>query len=379
MGANIDANITAVRLETGQILWSKMAGIQYNVWPSETIADHGKIAIRFEDGSYYCWDLNSGAQLWKSDISSWPWGVFGAYGTSSYGGNIIVGQYDGVAAYDWTTGKLSWLYQDKAQYPTESNYNGYNAFFSGSPLIADGKVYIINTEHTPTEPLTRGWSLHCINATSGDGIWKLSMGAIMANPVAVSDGYIVATSAYDGYTYFIGKGESETTVTAPDKAVTLGDSIMIKGAVTDQSPQQPGTPCVSDESMSAWMEYLNMQQAMPTNVTGVDVSLDVIDGNGNYRHIGDTTTDSSGTYSYMWQPDISGAYKVMATFKGTNSYGSSWAETAFGVIDGATPTPQPTQAPQSMVETYFMPAIVAIIASIFIVGAIIVLILKKHP
>ena len=379
MGANIDANITAVQLDTGRILWSKMAGIPYNVWPSETLADHGKIAIRFEDGSYYCWDMNTGQQLWKSEISSWPWGVFGAYGTSSWGGNIIVGQYDGVAAYNWTTGKLSWLYQDKADYPYESNYNGYNPFFSGSPLIADGKVYIINTEHTPTEPLTRGWALHCINATSGQGIWNLSMGAIMANPVAVSDGYIVATSAYDGMTYFIGRGESATTVTAPDKAVNLGDSIVIKGTVTDQSPGKPGTACVSDQSMSAWMEYLYMQTTMPTNIVGVNVSLDVIDGNGNHRHIGDTTTDASGTFSYMWQPDITGKYTVKATFAGTNGYGSSWAESAFGVVDSATITPMPTVQSTSAVELYFLPSVVAIILAIAIVGVVIILLLRRRP
>ena len=54
---------------------------------------------------------------------------------------------------------------------------------------------------------------------------------------------------------------------------------MIKGTVTDisagtkqdqQAARFPnGVPAVSDESQSAWMEYVYMQKPRPTNVTGV--------------------------------------------------------------------------------------------------------------
>jgi hypothetical protein len=380
IGANIDANMTAVQLDTGKVLWSGIAGVPYNVWPSETLADHGKLSIRFEDGRIYCWDLRSGQKLWTSEVSSWPWGVFGAYGTSSYGGNIIVGQYDGVAAYNWTTGKVSWLYQVAAKYPYESNYNGYYPFFSGSPWIADGKVYYCNSEHTPTEPLTRGWKLNCINATTGEGIWNITMGEIMSTPVAIAEGYLAASNAYDGYMYVFGKGQSATTVIAPDKALTLGDSVIIKGTVTDKSPAQPGTACVSDQSMSSWMEYLHMQTSMPTDVKGVTVILDVVDANGNYRNIGTAITDASGTFSYMWQPDIPGKYTVIATFSGTESYGSSWAETAIGVVDSPTATPEPLSQPLTASEMYFVPAIVGLFVLIIVVAIVLALLmLRKRP
>ena len=72
------------------------------------------------------------------------------------------------------------------------------------------------------------------------------------------------------------------------------------------------------------MEYVYEQQPMPTNATGVPVTITVIDSNGNYRQIGTTTTDSSGMYSFPWTPDIRGKYTVIATFAGTGSYyGSS--------------------------------------------------------
>ena len=47
----------------------------------------------------------------------------------------------------------------------------------------------------------------------------------------------------------------------------------------------------------------------------------------------------SGTYSYVWTPDISGKYTITATFIGDDSYGSSWAEAAVVVVEApVTPT-----------------------------------------
>jgi hypothetical protein len=206
------------------------------------------------------------------------------------------------------------------------------------------------------------------------------MGAIMSTPIAIAEGYLVASNAYDGYMYVIGKGQSTTAVTAPDKAITLGENLIIKGTVNDKSPAQPGTACVSDESMSSWMEYLHMQTSMPTDVKGVTVNLDVIDANGNYRNIGAATTDASGTFSYMWQPDIPGKYTVIATFSGTESYGSSFAETSFGVVDSSTSTPEPTNQTLTASEMYFIPLIAGLFVLIIVVAIVLALLmLRKRP
>jgi hypothetical protein len=376
IGANIDANITAVSLTNGNVVWSVMADVPYNVWPSETVADQGKVAVRFENGYIYCWDLSTGQKLWTSEVSSWPWGVFGAYGISSYGGNIIVGQYDGIAAYDWDTGKPSWLYKAPAEYPLESSYEGSYPFFSGSPWIADGKVYYYNTEHTPTQPITRGWKLHCVNATTGEGIWSIT-GSM--SPGAIADGYLVASNSYDGYMYVFGKGPSATTVTAPDTGIPFGTSIVIKGTVTDQSPAQKGTPCVSDDSMDAWMDYLHMQKSMPSNATGVEVTIDVVDANSNYRNIGTATSDLSGNFGLTWTPDIPGQYTVIATFAGSKSYGSSYSMTYFNVEEAPEAPSEPTPTPPSIADTYFMPMSIGVIVAIAVVAALLLLVLRKRP
>ena len=39
-----------------------------------------------------------------------------------------------------------------------------------------------------------------------------------------------------------------------------------------------------------------MQMPIPSDVVGVPVSIDAVDPNGNPVHIGDATSDMSGTY-----------------------------------------------------------------------------------
>ena len=149
---------------------------------------------------------------------------------------------------------------------------------------------------------------------------------------------------------------------------------MIKGTVTDQSPGAMDTPAISDESMPDWMGYIYMQKPVPADAKGVEVSLDVIDSNGNYRNIGTATTDMSGTFGLMWTPDIPGQYTVIATFAGSESYGSSYAQTYLGVVDALQPTAAPDPTPAPMTDTYVVGTGIAVIAAI---GVAVFLILRK--
>jgi hypothetical protein len=127
------------------------------------------------------------------------------------------------------------------------------------------------------------------------------------------------------------------------------------------------------------MEYVYEQQPMPTNATGVPVTLSVLDSNGNYRTIGTTTSNVYGTYSLTWTPDIPGNYTVIATFAGSNSYYGSSADTYFYAS-----APAPTASPYPVVnlpptEMYIAAAAVAMIVAIAIVGVLILTAVKKRP
>jgi hypothetical protein len=128
------------------------------------------------------------------------------------------------------------------------------------------------------------------------------------------------------------------------------------------------------------MSYVYQQQAMPTSFTGVPVSIDVLDSNGNYRNIGTTTTTSSGTYSLPWTPDIPGNYQVIATFHGNKGYYGSYSQTAFYVMNAPAATEEPTATPTSVADMYFVPAIAGLFVLIIVVLVLVALMmLRKRP
>jgi len=271
----------------------------------------------------------------------------------------------------------------------ETAWGNYPIFIT---TIADGKVYLETGEHSPNTPLYKGAKTRCVDAETGKELWTLLSwgGHHRREGYALADGYYVYTNHYDMQIYSIGKGPSATTVQAPLTQITAGESIIVQGKVTDISAgtkqAEPsarfpnGVPCVSDESMCAWMEYVYMQKPKPTDATGVEVKISAIDPNGNYIVLGTATSDASGLYSLVWTtPNVPGKYTVTATFAGTEGYYGSYAETAV-VVSEAAPTVAPTETPQSMADIYFVPAVIGIIAAIILVGAITtLLLLKKRP
>jgi hypothetical protein len=142
-----------------------------------------------------------------------------------------------------------------------------------------------------------------------------------------------------------------------------------------------GLPCVSDASMTQFMEAVYEQQPMPTNMTGVPVTLSVLDSNGNNRVIGTTTTNAQGTYGFTWTPDITGNYTVYATFAGTQSYyGSSASTYLYATSPAATAAPTATPLSGLASNSTLMYGVVAIVIVIIIIGAAIMLMLsRKRP
>ena len=395
-GIRLGYRLIGVSLTTGKVLYNlTYADEPYNAdqlpySQSCHVGNNGKLAILMRKGFYNIHNDLTGALLYKTDVGNYPWDEpgFSAYTQASAYGMIYRLGYGGVYAYDWQTGKEVWKYSAIAFSPYETPYtneNGTTVYsFNGANLVADGKIYVQNTEHTPTQPITRGWGIHCLNATTGELLWKI-MGSM--RPAAVADGYLAASDSYDGYLYVFGKGISKTTVEAPMTSIAKGTGIMIKGTVLDMSPAQPNTPCVSKDSMTTQMQYLHKQQPIDglwhnETINGVPVSIDAVDPNGNYIHIGDVVSDGyTGSFGYTWLPENAGQYTVTATFKGDDSYGSSFATTYASMNEptAASPTPTTTSlaniATTTDLMTYITVAAIAIIIAIAIVG---VLLLRKR-
>ncbi len=321
--------------------------------------------------------LKNGNKLWgPTDLPNVsPFSTLGANAIVA-DGQIYIWLYGGdVYSYNIITGALNWEYHTPAA-GKESPY-GHNSLWTftvGS--IADGKLFVPEG-HMYSPPLYHGAQQLALNLTTGEVVWSIDAFDVTSGP-AISDGIMTTLNAYDNQIYAYGKGPTKLTVTAPDAAYPLGTPMIVRGTVTDisaGSQQQAvaanfpnGLPCISDESMSDWMEYVYMQQPKPTNATGVKVTISVLDPNGNLYDVGTATSTTEGTFGLMFDPPVPGDYTIYATFVGSESYYSSSAATYMHVTEAPTATPEPTPVPQAPVETYFTASTIAIIVAIAIVG-----------
>jgi hypothetical protein len=343
-----------------------------------------------EELTYYAFDLNTGKYMWKSEIPHPYLDTYSISATIAYDKVYSVGQSGKLHCWDVTNGKLLWMYNATDPY---SEFLWGNEWSQDILFINDGKVYMFHSEHSPVNPLFRGAPATCIDAEIGAEVWRvdgLFRKTDWGGGPIMGDSVIAMYNSYDQRVYAIGKGPSATTVSASPKFPVEGGKVMFEGSVTDISPGTQeyavtarfpnGVPAVSDASQGEWMKYVYAQFVRPSDITGVNVTLTVVDANGNYREIGKATSSSDGFYSLSWTPDIPGEYKVYASFDGSASYFGSHAETVFEVEQGA-PTPVPTDIPlTSTADMYFVPAVAGIIVAIIIGFALLALLLvRKRP
>jgi outer membrane protein assembly factor BamB len=344
-----------------------------------------------EERKYYGFSTDSGNYLWSTDDSEYYLQIYVATTSAIVDDKLYSSGASGVLyCYDIKTGDKLWEYHVTDTY---SEILWANDWWCKILFISDGKIYLGHEEHSPIDPRPRGAPFTCLNATTGDLIWRID-GAFRqthwGGHAVIGDSIIATQDTYDQRVYAIGKGPSATTLTASPKITVHGSSVIVEGTVTDISPGTEdyaltarfpnGVPAVADDSMSDWMLYLYKQFPRPTNATGVEVTLDAIDPNNNFVHIGTATSDSSGTFSFMWEPEVPGKYTVIATFAGSEAYYASYAQTAIGVEEAPEATPGPTPTPPSVAEQYFIPATVGMVVAIVAVGAILALLmLRKRP
>ncbi len=304
-------------------------------------------------------------------------------------GKLICGTMSGVIqAFDVTNGELVWTYNAVDPY---MQVLWSNNFPVGHLIATDGKLYLANNEHSVNQPLPRGGPFICLNATTGEEIFRadgLFRSTVWGGTAVIGDSIIATMDTYDQRVYAIGKGPSATTVSAPEAVQPLGTPILVKGMVADISPGTEeyartarfpnGVPAVSDANMSDWMLYVYKQFARPADVMGVEVVVSVLDPNNNIYEVGRTTSDSSGGFKLMFTPEVPGEYTVIATFDGSRAYWPSFAQTYLGVEEAPAATPEPTPTPESVADMYLVPGVIGIIIAIAVVGAIIVLMLRKR-
>ncbi len=116
-------------------------------------------------------------------------------------------------------------------------------------------------------------------------------------------------------------------------------------------------------------------------ITGVPVVLTAMAADGTVTDLGTTTTNGYyGDFGYTWTPPNEGQYRVIASFAGDESYGSSAASTTLSV--GPAATSAPTQSPSTASQVDYMPTLTGILAAVVvaIIVSVIALavVLRKH-
>ncbi len=318
---------------------------------------------------YVAYDLHTGMEKWVSDPLDYPWGQYIA---NSIGGVVVedkfyVGGMDGsLHCFDADNGQKLWSFSS-GNSGLETPYGAYP--MGSGPIVAGGVVYCGVGEHSPTNPLLRGGKLYALDANTGDKLWEMN-GWISVQ--AIADGYLLGYNLYDNRIYCIGKGPSAIEVSASPEVAIEGSSVLIKGMVTDQSSGQPNTPAISDADIGAYMAFVHQQQPCPEILNGVTVKLQAINANGETTDLGTVNSDGYGLFKKLWTPSATGEYTIVATFEGTNSYGSSYAASAIGI----SASPDSEQTTTSGPELMYIAAIALI--AILVLAIAVVLILRKR-
>ncbi len=400
IGWQVDAGYSA---EDGRQLWITNRTLTPFTRDSITKSGYGMYYyIEAATGKIRAYDINTGKLAWGPNQLTGhngnvpvpnAYNSIGGYQTEIANGTLYIMGFGGdIWAVDSKTGNELWYTSTNKLIGPSGSDTPYGVWplwvFSGGSIA--GGVYFLNIGHEYSPPLFRGAKQLAINITDGSLVWEIT-GFDVTNAATIVDGYVSVLNAYDNQIYTYGKGPSKITVTAPNIGVTTATPITIQGTITDiaagtaqdaQAANFPnGVPCVSDTSMNRWMEYVYMQQPIPTNTVGVPITISVLDSNGNYRTIGTTTSDTSGTFAMQWTPDITGEFTVYASFEGSESYWPSNAATHIFASDSPA-TPEPTQTQTATLATFndlmmfIVGATVAIIVAIAVVG---LLLLKKRP
>ncbi len=392
-GFNIEAGYSAT---TGQQLWivnrteTPFTRVDYCA-----VSNGIYVEVNQDTSAAVGYSVTTGTQLWNIVLPNTnPYDSTGGFENVVANGILYLYGFGGdIFAINMANGTIIW----QTSTTTISGAAGSNTPYGVWPLwtfglasLADGMLFVPEG-HEYSPPLFRGAQQLAINITNGKPVWTI-LAFDVTNPPAIAYGIMTTLNAYDNQIYAYGVGPSKTTVTAPAAGVTVGTPVTITGSVMDISAgsQQEavaanfpnGLPCVSDASMTQWMEYVYEQQPHPTNTTGVQVTLTAIDPNHNTVTLGTATTNILGDYGLSWTPpSVPGTYQIIATFSGTNSYYSSAAST-YCTVSAAAPTAASTAAPQSGLATMsaltygIVAVIIVIIIAIAIVG---LLLLRKKP
>lgn len=169
--------------QMGQLLTS-------NTWKAPSDWAAGNVSIRINDVSLqdgifvlseketmqnYGFSTQTGQLVWGPTTSQNYLDNYQDVNGKIVDGRYFSGTMSGITScYNVTTGALLWKY---ASYDPYSQIAPSSNFPRRNPaaFVSDGMVYITSYEHRPTDPLIRETPFACVNETTGELIWQITL------------------------------------------------------------------------------------------------------------------------------------------------------------------------------------------------------------
>ncbi len=159
----------ALSAQTGAVLWNYTS---VNEWASTPLVADGLVFFGDREGYFYALNAHSGTLVWKSRLGS---GNISSPASFANGVVYVAGGDGNLNALNAKTGAKLWMFT-----------NGY--FYSASPTVADGVVYLgSNLVGYPNK-------LYAVNASTGEQLWSYSTSDVVQSSPAVADGVVYFSS-----------------------------------------------------------------------------------------------------------------------------------------------------------------------------------------
>jgi outer membrane protein assembly factor BamB len=314
---------------TGQLLWMRdQRGFV------DGAAGNG---LSYHDGkvfsaslSKYLWanDADTGEEVWFYEPGSGGYAV-GQPPPVGYGKVYWLSRDGWISALDENTGELVWKYA--SMNPFGNSTNPQIVQHSSQLVIGDNKVYRIALQRATfmggPHPHTYGGQgqtrFVCLNAHTGELIWdaknwfeawgprisdgKLYGADFIYDRGLITEDYKIATGI-GAWTYCIGKGPTEITLSLDKAQVKTGETVKISGQLVDISPGAVGNVPAGYTEES------------PASAPQVPINITYAKKDGVQRPIVYIKTDKDGKFSVEWAPWVSGEIIVHAEAFETDSY-----------------------------------------------------------
>ncbi len=189
--------------------WTVPSGTEQATWVWSDVSFEDRVFIMSckETLRFYGFNLDTGEYKWTTEPESYlqyydkwygPMHAYGLFYSERMSGQTI--------AYDIQTGKAVWNFNCTDPYSEILWSENFPTMFH---FATDGKLYLSYGEHSPNLN-SRGAPMVCLNATTGEEIWRISwFGVWWGGTCVIGDSIMAGLNAgYDNRIYSFGKGAS---------------------------------------------------------------------------------------------------------------------------------------------------------------------------